>query len=72
MKYLCIVALLLSTACTSKTEFGDCIGINGGENPALEYKYSKWNIAMAFVISSMILPPIFVVVDEVKCPVGKK
>lgn len=73
MKKLAIVLMILSTsACTSKTQYGVCIGLNGDEQPNLKYQYSVWNIGMAMLFSSLILPPIFVALDEYKCPVGKK
>lgn len=72
MKYLLISLMLMLSACTSSTEFGPCVGLNGGENPKLEYKYSAKNIAIGFFFSSLILPPIFVALDEYKCPVGNK
>lgn len=72
MKYL-LVAMLLLTGCTSKTEFGSCIGIGKeGEDPALIYKVSTTNVVVGVVFAEMIFPTIIVALDELYCPVGRK
>jgi hypothetical protein len=68
-------ALLLATTlagCDSKTEFGPCIGAFDDPNPKLEYKVSGWNIAMGVIFFETIVAPIVVIVDETRCPVGRK
>lgn len=65
------VALMMS-ACTTTTPHGECIGLNGDENPMLKYKYSAWNIGVGILFSSLIIPPIVVALDGLKCPVGAK
>ena len=73
MKKLTIIVLMLSaSACTSKTEHGRCIGLNGNEDPKLHYEYSASNIAMGILFFSFIAPPIYVALDQLKCPVGTK
>ena len=67
---MAVVAAL--SGCTSKTEFGDCIGAFDDKKPGLEYKVSAWNLGMAIIGFSLVLPPIFVIVDQTFCPVGKK
>lgn len=66
------VVLALLAGCTTATPHGPCVGLNGTESSKLEYKYSAWNIGLAVLFSGLILPPIFVVLDELKCPVGPK
>jgi len=73
MKKLAIILLMLSmSACTTKNQYGNCIGLNGNEDPKLQYNYNAWNIGIGIFFSSLILPPIFVVLDDLKCPVGTK
>lgn len=72
MKILVILSCFLVTACTTKTQYGSCVGLNGGEDPKLEYKYSAWNLGMGIGFFGLIIPPIVVVLDELKCPVGVK
>lgn len=72
MKYLIIVGLLILSSCTSKNQYGDCIGLNQKENPKLKYQYSAGNIAVAVVFAEMVAPPIIVLLNELKCPVGEK
>ncbi len=68
-------ALLASLAlcvsgCTSKTDFGPCIGAFDDKDPSLIYKANGWNIAMGVVFVELIVPPIIVIVDETLCPIG--
>lgn len=72
MKYIICVMLLSLCACTSKTQFGDCIGAFDDKKPNLEYKLSSWNLFLGVVFFELIAPPIFVVVDKTFCPVGNK
>jgi hypothetical protein len=66
------LALLIMGGCASKTEHGECIGINDKENPKLEYKYSARNIAIGVIFIELVAPPIIVVLNELRCPVGPK
>lgn len=63
---------LLLTACTTRTDYGKCIGIGGDEKPHLEYDISYWNIFMGVVFSETIVVPIVVAADQLYCPVAKK
>lgn len=63
---------LLTSACTTRTRYGDCIGVGDNPEPQLNYRFSAWNIAVGVVFSETIVVPIIVVVDELKCPVSKK
>jgi hypothetical protein len=73
MKKLTIIILMLSmSACTSSNKYGKCVGLNGNEDPKLQYEYSASNIAMGILFFSLIAPPIYVALDQLKCPVGTK
>ena len=69
---LLIFSLLILCGCTSKTEHGDCIGLNADKNPDLKYEYSVRNIFWGIVGFELIAPPLFVVFDQIQCPVGNK
>jgi len=73
MKYLMILITMLTLiSCTSKTEFGNCIGAFDDKDPTKIYKASAWNISMAILLTGLVLPPVYVIVDETFCPVGNK
>lgn len=71
-----IITLVAMTAflagCTSKTEYGNCIGVMQEKNPELVYELSIWNTAMAIIFSETILVPIVVVANQHSCPVAVK
>jgi uncharacterized lipoprotein len=67
---LALLALALLAGCTSKTEYGQCIGAFDDKRPELHYKLSGWNVAMAVIFSETIVVPIVVVADETLCPDG--
>ena len=71
-RLLVVVVAALFVGCTSKTEFGPCIGAFDEKDPALRYKANGWNIAMGIVFFEFLIPPVIVVVDEFQCPTGKK
>ena len=71
MKLITSLLLVLAlTGCASRTEFGDCVGINDKQDPRLVYKLSIRNLIVGVVFFQMIAPPIYVVVDQLYCPVG--
>lgn len=71
MKYL-LIGMLLLTSCTSKTEYGDCIGAFDEKDPTKIYRVSVWNLFWGIVGIELIAPPIFVIVDQTLCPTGLK
>lgn len=72
-KILTIIALAASlTACTSKTQYGGCIGVLQDKKPNLEYKLDTWNVVMAVIFSETIVVPALVVANQHSCPVGVK
>ena len=74
MKKILIVALaaMFLVGCTSRTEYGNCVGLGEDQDPALHYKVSVWNAFLGIVFVETVIVPIYVVVDETFCPVGKK
>ena len=72
-KILLAIALAASLAgCTSKTEYGDCVGVLKDKKPNLEYELSVWNTVLAVFFSETIIVPIVVIANEHSCPVGVK
>jgi predicted CDP-diglyceride synthetase/phosphatidate cytidylyltransferase len=71
-KILAILLLAALVGCTSSTEYGQCVGAFDEKDPKLTYKVSAWNVAMGVLFFSLVAPPIFVIVDETFCPVGRK
>ncbi len=69
---LAILVLVAATACTSRTEFGDCIGIADERDPTLTYRLSVWNTLLGIFFVEMIVPPIVVLANETFCPESKK
>lgn len=74
MKYIFVALLILTaTACTSKTEFGDCIGAFDEKDPSKVYKVSGMNIFWGAVGAELFfIPPIMVIKDQTLCPIGNK
>lgn len=70
MVIICVIALL--AGCTSKTEFGDCIGIADDRKPNLEYKLSVWNTVLGIAFFGTVFTPVVVLANETFCPVGNK
>ena len=71
-KLVMLIIMLLFISCTSSTQYGTCIGAFDDKDPNKVYKVSAWNIAMGVIFFEMVLPPIFVIIDETLCPVGIK
>lgn len=70
---LLILAVMVLAGCTSRTEYGNCVGIYDAErDPTLRYKIDAWNVAMAVIFVETVIAPIIVVLDETYCPVGRK
>lgn len=71
LKYLLIFSIIL-TGCNKKTQFGECVGINGEKDITLKYKYDEENIIVGVLFAEMIFPPLLVVLDRLECPIAKK
>lgn len=63
------LALLLS-GCTTETTFGECVGAFDDEDPALVYRTSGRNVALAIVFSETVWVPVNVIGWNAKCPVA--
>lgn len=72
MKTLFLITALLFTACTTRTEYGHCVGLSDDRDPKLHYKVSVWNVFLGVAFVETIIVPIIVVVDDLYCPVGEK
>lgn len=74
MKKIIVLAVFAAflSGCTTKTEYGECIGVLQDKKPDLEYKLSIWNTVLAVVFSETVVVPIVVVANEHSCPVAKK
>lgn len=66
------IALLLMVSCTSRTDFGPCVGAFDDKDPTKIYKVNAWNVGMAILFFELVLPPVFVITDETFCPIGNK
>ena len=69
---LIALATVFLAGCTSRTEYGQCVGLGDDKNPALHYKVSVWNAFLGIVFVETVIVPIIVAVDELECPVGVK
>lgn len=69
---LALVLAAMLTACTTRTDYGDCIGAFDAKDPAYHYDLSVWNMVLAVVFFETIVVPIVVINDYTHCPVGKK
>lgn len=71
MKYIFSIILILSTiGCTSRTEFGSCVGIGEQQKSNLKYKISGLNLFLSVIFFSTMFVPVIVAVNETFCPVG--
>ena len=64
--------MLALTGCAENTPYGRCVGVNQQEDPTLVYEYSARNIVIGVVCIELIAPPIFVILDQLKCPVARR
>lgn len=74
MKRIALLALILAlVGCTSRTEFGECVGIDDSERkPELVYKLSKWNLFLGALFIQTLVVPIVVAAEQTYCPVAKQ
>lgn len=71
MKYIAILLMVSALAgCTSKNEFGECIGAFDDKKPGVEYKISVWNTVLAVIFVETIFTPVIVVANEARCPIN--
>lgn len=58
--------------CTTKTQYGDCVGLDSEPKSNLVYKASIRNLFIAGIFSGTLFVPAVVALEEYKCPVGNK
>lgn len=68
---LLMALIFLTAGCTSRTEYGECIGITDKERKELEYVVSGWNVFLAIFFVETIWVPAWIIFNEIKCPIGK-
>ncbi len=71
-KIAAVTLISLLTACTSETEYGECIGINGDKDPTLVYHVSIWNVIVSVVFIETLVVPIVWALGYTHCPTEKK
>lgn len=71
-KFLSFCLLACLAACTSETEYGDCVGLTDDKNPTLHYEADVGNIVLAIIFSETVIVPVVVGVSELECPVGRR
>ena len=70
-KVIALVAIAAAlSGCTSKNEFGNCIGAFDDKKAGVEYRLSVWNTVLAVVFSETIIVPVLVVANETRCPIS--
>lgn len=65
-------ALICTSGCSMRTEYGSCIGVIDDPAPHLEYHISVWNVFLAAVFSETFVIPAYIVLADIKCPTGQK
>lgn len=71
-KIVAIVLLLLTISCVSKTNYGQCVGIQEKQNPNLTYKINWWNVFISFTFIKAVFPVVILFDRCLYCPVGDK
>lgn len=74
MKKILLIALaaVFLAGCTTRTQYGECVGVGDDKNPTLHYKADVWNVFLGIVFVETVIVPLVVVLDETYCPVGVK
>jgi len=74
MKIILLLLSILFVSCTSKTQYGDCIGAFDDElkNPKLVYKINAVNAAVGIIFFQTIIVPMIVILNETQCPIAEK
>ena len=74
MKKLLLIMLAVSalTGCTTRTDYGECVGVGGSRDPALHYRLDTWNVLWAVIFFETAVVPLVVILDDAYCPVAKK
>jgi hypothetical protein len=72
IKVLFLLFCFTSFSCASKTQHGECVGINDVKDPNKIYKYSARNIILGIIFIQTIFVPVLVVLNQLQCPAGDK
>lgn len=68
-----LVFVLTHSGCNDTGYKGHaCIGWDDKENPNLEYDTDLWNITVGILLFGTVIVPVWVALDEAKCPIGPK
>jgi len=71
-KLLIVLLVLLATGCTTRTQFGQCVGVLDDKDPTLLYDLDIGNVFIGFIFSETLIVPAVVVLKQLECPVAKK
>ena len=66
------IAALLTTACTSETPYGECIGITDEGRADTHYQLSGWNLALSIIFVGTVIVPVLWATTYAKCPTSRK
>ena len=66
----CIV--VFSWLYTSKTEYGECVGLGETQTESLVYEVDTGNVIIAIVGVESIIIPAYIVLKDLYCPTGIK
>lgn len=68
------LACVLGSACTSETEYGDCVGLGSDDekDPSLKYEVDVGNIVLSVIFFETVFVPAVVAITEFECSVGRK
>jgi len=66
-----ILLLANTTGCRSRTDYGECVGINDADRrPTLHYRLSTRNLVLGIIFVETIFAPLIVLLSEMYCPDG--
>lgn len=66
------LTLFGASGCRSRTEYGECIGIQEDENTNLHYRVSTRNVILGVVFFETIFAPAVWLLADFKCPTGPR
>lgn len=69
-----LLAMAFVGGCESETPYGKCVGALDEDlrQPGLIYKLSARNLAIGGLFFGLVVPPVYVLVDQTFCPVARK
>lgn len=69
---LLVASMLFLSACTERTQFGECIGVTDEPDPNLNYKIDTWNAVIGIVFIETLVVPVVILNDQFYCPKSRK